>query len=208
MLKKWLFSVMLICFPLISYSATVLVVGDSLSAAYGIPIEKGWVALLQERLDHVEPLRHKVVNASTSGDTTQNGRDKLSGLLLKYNPAVTIIQLGGNDALRGLSLNVMQENLTAMVKRAKAQHSKVLLVGVPMLPNYGAAFIERFQQVYVEVAVDQQVQTVKNLLDKVGGYPKLMQADGIHPNEKAQQQLLDNIWPTLLLLMKAHQAKP
>ena len=196
MLKKLLFTIFLAFLPLISLANTILIVGDSLSAGYGIDVNKGWVALLQQRLNTEKP-NYKVINASTSGDTTQNGLDKLPALLTKYHPEITIIQLGGNDGLRGLSLLKMSENLSTMIHLSTQQHSKVLLMGVPMLPNYGPDFITRFQQVFINVAKAHKVAIVSNFVKKIDTHPDFMQADGVHPNAKAQQLMLDNIWPTL-----------
>lgn len=204
MLKKSLLTLLLVFLPLTTLANTILIVGDSLSAGYGVDAGKGWVALLQQRLNNVPGNKFKVVNASISGDTTQNGLDRLPALLKQYHPEITIIQLGGNDGLRGLSLQKMSENLVTMIKISKEQHSKVLLLGVPMLPNYGADFIKRFQRCFVDVAKAQKVRLVSDFVQKIGGHPDLMQADGIHPNTKAQAQMLDNVWPTLSSMISAH----
>ncbi len=201
MLKKLLFTICLALTPLLSLANTILIVGDSLSAGYGIEPNKGWAALLQQRLNAKKQNHFTVINASTSGDTTQNGLDKLPALLKKYHPEITIIQLGGNDGLRGLSLQKMSENLSTMITLSKQQNSKVLLMGVPMLPNYGRDFIARFQQVFINVAKKNNIAIVNNFVKKIDNHPELMQADGIHPNAKAQQLMLDNTWPTLLNLI-------
>ena len=172
--------------------------GDSLSAGYGIDVNKGWVALLQQR---VNKKKITVTNASTTGDTTQNGLDKLPAFLAKYHPSITIIQLGGNDGLRGLSLEKMAENLTAMIKMSNTQHSKVLIIGVPMFPNYGAEFIQHFEQVFVDVGKTQHVPVVNNILEKVADKPLLMQLDKIHPKAQGQKQMLENVWPKLAPLI-------
>jgi len=200
MLRKLLFSIVLASLPLLTYANTILILGDSLSAGYGIDVNKGWVALLKQRLNTEKP-NYQVINASTSGDTTQNGLDKLPALLKKYHPEITIIQLGGNDGLRGLSLTKMSENLSTMIHLSKQQHSKVLLIGVPMLPNYGPEFITRFQQVFVNVAKKNNIAIISNFVKKIDTHPELIQSDGIHPNVKAQQQMLDNIWPSLRSLI-------
>ncbi len=197
MFTKCLVTIILFLSPIACFASTILVVGDSISAGYGIDVDKGWVALLRQRVNINKANPTRVINASVSGDTTQNGVDKLPALLAKYQPSLTIIELGGNDGLRGLSLGQMKNNLSTMVKLAKSHHSKVLLIGVPMFPNYGAAFVKRFEQVFVEVATGEGVPLVSNLLNNIANHPDLMQSDHIHPKAEAQKQLLDNIWPSL-----------
>lgn len=181
-------------------TVTVLVVGDSLSAAYGIDRDDGWVALLEERLaDTGREVR--VVNASITGDTTRGGRTRLPDALSRHEPDVVVIELGGNDGLRGIPLAETRRNLAAMVEDARAAGARVLLVGVRLPSNYGAAFIERFQQVFHDVASEYDVPLVPKFLAGVGGDPSLMQDDGIHPNAAAQPKLLDNLWPKLQPLL-------
>jgi len=178
------------------YAGTILIIGDSLSAGYGIPPDRGWVSLLQKRLNQ-QGFAYTVVNDSISGDTTSNGLQRLSKSLDRYNPDITLIELGGNDGLRGISPSVMQENLTKMVQVIKKSGSKVVLVGVVLPPNYGRAYLTRFINAYRTVADQQDVHLVADILKGVGGNPKLMQKDRVHPTSKAQQKLLDNVWPTL-----------
>jgi acyl-CoA thioesterase-1 len=179
---------------------TILVVGDSLSAAFGIEARSGWVALLEQRLRESKS-DYKVINASLSGDTTAGGLARLPGLLAAHKPAVVIIELGGNDGLRGLSLDQMRHNLGGMTARAKASGARVLLVGVDLPPNYGARYTERFRRVFRETARVQGIALVPSILADVGADLTLMQADGIHPTAAAQPRLLDNVWPALRPLL-------
>ncbi len=180
----------------------ILVLGDSLSAAYGIAQEAGWVTLLQGRLRE-HGFDHEVVNASISGDTTAGGLTRLPDLLARHRPAILIIELGANDGLRGLKLGVPRENLTRMVQMGKAAGSQVLLVGIRLPPNYGAAYDRAFQAVFQDVAAAAGVPLVPFLLDGVTETPGLMQADGIHPAAAAQPQILDNVWPAVEPLLTA-----
>lgn len=179
---------------------TLLVVGDSLSAAYGMEMPSGWVALLGKRLQQEKP-GYRVVNASISGDTTASGLARMPRLLAEHKPAVVIIELGGNDGLRGLSLEQMKHNINAMVAKAKARRARVLLVGVELPPNYGKTYTERFQSIFREVAAGQGVPLVPSLLDGVAIRDDLMQPDRIHANAGAQPRLLENVWPHLRPLL-------
>lgn len=175
------------------YGQTLLVVGDSISAAYGLEMERGWVALLQQRLTE-RGLSYQVVNASISGDTSAGGRNRLPALLQQHQPSVVVIELGGNDGLRGLPLANLQANLRAMVQLAKQQDAQVILLGMRIPPNYGARYTEGFYQVFQKVAEQESVPVVDFFLENVGGVPGMVQADGIHPTEQAQPILLDNAW--------------
>ena len=181
----------------------VLVLGDSLSAEYGLPRGKGWVALLQQRLQAQSSKAH-VVNASISGDTSSGGRSRLPALLKQHHPATVVIELGGNDALRGLALQSSQSNLTAMVRAARTAGAKVLLVGMQVPPNYGAAYAQQFAEMFNKVAQTEQVPLVPFLLAGFGeaaDTDQWFQADRIHPNLKAQPRMLDNVWPELKKLL-------
>lgn len=180
----------------------LLVLGDSLSAGYGIALEQGWVNLLQARIDAAE-LPYRVVNASISGDTTAGGLTRLSRLLDEHRPAVLVIELGANDGLRGFSPARIEASLGKMIEMAQAAGAKVLLVGVRMPPNYGAAYSERFQRVFADAAARHGVALTAELLNGVAEVPALMQADGLHPRATAQPRLLDNVWPDLLPLLQA-----
>jgi acyl-CoA thioesterase-1 len=185
-------------------AAGVLVVGDSLSAEYGLRRGSGWVALLQQKLS-TEPGRHSVVNASISGDTTSGGRSRLGALLRQHKPRVLIIELGGNDALRGLPLAMTEDNLRAMVRAGKQAGAQVLLLGMQMPPNYGAKYSADFAALYSRVAKDSRSGLLPFFLKGVADRPdptEWFQADRIHPNEQAQQRMLDNVWPELKKLLK------
>lgn len=182
----------------------ILVLGDSISAEYGIARGSGWVALLEQRLAR-EQIAARVLNASVSGDTTAGGRSRLPALLKAHRPAVVVIELGGNDALRGLSLEMTEANLTAMTQAAQAAGAKVLLAGMQMPPNYGADFGRRFFALYPQVAKAQRAALVPFLLKGVadGDHAQaLFQPDRIHPKAAAHPIILDNVWPELRRLLK------
>ena len=184
-------------------SAVILVVGDSLSAEYGIARGAGWVALLQKRLE-LERRGARVINASISGDTTAGGRSRLGALLIQHKPTHVIIELGGNDALRGLPIASTRDNLLAMTKAAQGAGAQVLLVGMQVPPNYGKAYTDAFAGVFVEVSQSAQAALVPFLLKGVADSPKadeLFQADRIPPREAAHPLMLDNVWPALLRLL-------
>lgn len=176
--------------------STLLVVGDSISAGFGLDTQQGWVDLLGERLKQ-QGSDLEVVNASISGDTSAGGLARLPALLAEHRPALVIIELGGNDGLRGQPPEQLQQNLAAMIADSRQQGAKVLLLGMQLPPNYGARYTKSFAQVYSDLAASADVPLVDFFLQGVGGQPQLMQADGIHPNAKAQPQLLENVWPTL-----------
>jgi acyl-CoA thioesterase-1 len=181
----------------------ILVVGDSLSAEYGIARGAGWVALLQQRLDK-QGRGARVVNASISGDTTAGGRSRLQTLLQLHKPSHVLIELGGNDALRGLPIASTRDNLTAMVRSAQGSGARVLLLGMQVPPNYGKAYTDAFAGVFTEVAQATKAAVVPFLLKGVADSPKadeLFQADRIHPREAAHPLMLDNVWPELVRLM-------
>ena len=171
----------------------ILVVGDSISAGYGLPSGAGWVVLLQKKLQ-AEHFPHRVVNASISGDTTAGGRERLAALLAQHRPAITIIELGGNDGLRGGSLDAMHDNLGAMVAAAQKAGSKVLLVGIRLPPNYGPTYVQRFAATFGDVARARKVSLVPFLFEGFGENNAMFQPDGIHPTAAAQEKLLDNVW--------------
>lgn len=183
----------------------LLIVGDSLSAEYGLQRGTGWAALLQQRLDARQP-GWQVVNASISGDTTAGGQSRLATLLQQHRPAVVVIELGGNDALRGLPLEMTRDNLRAMARAARQAGARVLLLGMQVPPNYGARHAEQFRQLYAEVAKAEKAALLPFFLAGVadGANPTaLFQADRIHPNEAAQPRMLENVWPELRRLISA-----
>jgi acyl-CoA thioesterase I len=182
-----------------SSSRTLMVVGDSLSAEYGLRRGTGWVALLEKRLA-LEKITAKVINASISGDTTSGGRSRLPALLTTHKPTHVIIELGGNDALRGLPLSMTEANLNAMTEAAQKSGAKVLLLGMQVPPNYGADYSKQFSSAFDKVAKARKVPLVPFFLQGVadGADPlKLFQNDRIHPKEEAHPMMLDNVWPTL-----------
>ncbi len=181
-------------------AATVLVVGDSISAAFGLETQEGWVTLLEERLREHNP-EFKVVNASISGETTGGGLARFPQLLSEHQPDYVIIELGGNDGLRGLSLTQMSSNLTRMVQQAKQQDAVVLLLGMRLPGNYGQRYTEAFYNVYQQIAEQEDVAVVDFFLAGVGGEEGMMQADGAHPTQMAQPLLLDNAWQRLAPLL-------
>lgn len=183
---------------------TVLVVGDSLSAEYGIARGSGWVALLQERLAQ-QKKPWTAVNASISGDTTSGGRSRLAGLLRQHQPAIVVIELGGNDALRGLPLQSSTDNLRHMVQAAKASGAQVLLLGMQVPPNYGQSYARKFAGMFVEIAREQKAALVPFLLKGIADGPDaaaLFQADRIHPRAEAHPRMLENVWPSLEPLLR------
>ena len=189
---------------LASSAGTILVLGDSISAEYGLPRGAGWVTLMEQRLAKTAST-WAVVNASISGDTTAGGRSRLPPLLAQHQPKVLIIELGANDALRGLSMNATQDNLLAMTRMAQAQGTKVLLLGMQMPPNYGPVLMKAFEQVFVNVARQTKALRVPFLLKGIADAAEpfaLFQDDRIHPNAKAQPIMLDNVWPELKKLLK------
>ena len=183
--------------------AAILVVGDSLAAEYGLRRGSGWVALLQQRLER-EQLPARMVNAGISGDTTSGGRSRLPALLRQHQPAVVVIELGGNDALRGLPLESTRENLATMARLSREAGAQVLLVGMEMPPNYGATYTQRFRELFAEVAKAEKTALVPFLLKGVADRPDALdffQSDRIHPNESAQAIMADNVWPELRKLL-------
>lgn len=181
-------------------AGTLLVVGDSISAAFGLDSRQGWVALLEKRLNE-EGFEHSVVNASISGDTSAGGAARLSALLAEHKPELVIIELGGNDGLRGQPPAQLQQNLASMVEKSQQAGAKVLLLGMKLPPNYGVRYTTAFAEVFPKVAETSGAALVPFVLEGIGGVPSMMQADGIHPNVTAQPVLLDNVWPTLKSLL-------
>jgi len=179
----------------------IVVLGDSLSAAYGLPMERGWVALLQDRLTGGN-IGYRVVNASVSGDTTGAGLTRLPKILERHRPAVVVVALGANDGLRGIPTRQIDESLSSLVRLARGAGAQVLLVGVRLPPNYGAAYTEAFQATLRAVAEAEQVPLVPDLLAGVAEDWRLMQADGLHPTAEAQPRILDNLWPALVPVLQ------
>ena len=178
----------------------LLIVGDSISAAYGLAPGAGWVDLLTARLA-AQRFPHRVVNASITGDTTAGGRARLPALLAKNKPAIVILELGGNDGLRGGDLAAMRENLATMVTTAERAGARVLVVGMRLPPNYGTTYVREFSALFASVASARKVPLVPFFFEGFGERNELFQADRIHPTASAQPLLLDNVWPVLLPLL-------
>jgi len=181
--------------------SAVLVLGDSLSAGHDIEITEGWVHLLAERLGGSAGA-HQVINASVSGETTRGGLDRLASALARHVPLVVVIELGGNDGLRGLQLGETAKNLRALVAQSLQAGARVLLVGIELPPNYGPAYTTKFREIYVELGAEFNLALVPSLLEGVALVPALMQDDGIHPRAQAQLRLLENVWPYLEPLLE------
>ncbi|WP_374334858.1 arylesterase [Leeia sp.] len=181
-----------------AHAATILVLGDSLSAGYGLQRDQGWVDLLSKKVAG----QHQVVNASVSGETSAGGRSRVAALLQQHRPGIIIVELGGNDALRGLPLNTTTDNLSAIVQLSQQAGAKVLLVGMQMPANYGKAYNEKFSAVYRQVSEQRQVRLMPLFLAPLAGKREAFQADGIHPVAAAQPLLLEAIWPYLKPLLK------
>jgi acyl-CoA thioesterase-1 len=185
-----------------SAAGPILVIGDSLSAEYGIARGSGWVELLRGRLRD-RGLQRAVVNASVSGETTAGGRARIEGLLRRQQPAFVIIELGGNDALRGLDLNATRANLLDMIRRSQQAGARVLLLGMKVPPNYGKSYSDAFERVFVDVARETNVPLVPFFLDGLADRLEYFQPDRIHPNESAQPRMMDNVWPALDRLLQS-----
>lgn len=193
----------LVFFATCAYSAskTVLVLGDSLSAEYGIARGAGWVTLLEQRVK-AEQIDASIVNASISGETTSGGKARLAELLGQHRPSIVVIELGGNDGLRGLPLAAAEANLRAMIHESQKAKAKVLLVGMQIPPNYGREYADRFSGLYQKLSKEAKVPLVPFLLEGVASRPQLFQADRIHPLAEAQPIMLNNIWPHLKSLLQ------
>lgn len=178
-----------------AHSLTILILGDSLSAAYNLPREDGWVALLRKRLTEQAPDHHwQIINASISGETTSGGLSRLPGLLMKHHPDWVLIELGANDGLRGLPLNAIRANLHKLVAESQQAGAKVVLLGIMLPPNYGPLYAEPFAQMFRQLAADEQLPLVPFLLAGVATDPMVMQADGLHPTSDGEPKVLDNVW--------------
>ena len=180
---------------------TLLVFGDSLSAAYGISEEQGWVTLLATRINS-ENWPYRVVNGSVSGETTTGGLERLPAMLDSYQPDLVILELGGNDGLRGLPLNLMKSNLKQKIELIQSSGGDVLLAGIQIPPNYGPRYTEPFFATFGEIAEEESLPLVPFLIDGIPQQPELMQNDGIHPKAEAQYMILDNVWPLLEPLLE------
>lgn len=187
--------------PPVVAPATILVMGDSLSAGYGIKVENGWVALLGRRLAE-QGYEYRLINASVSGETSGGGKVRLPGLLNIHKPAIVILELGANDGLRGLPTAQLRSNLDAMINAAQQSGAKVLLVGMQLPPNYGPSYTEGFKVVFTGLARTRHVALLPFLMEGVALDAGLMQADNLHPNEQGQPHLLESVWSKLRPLLK------
>ncbi|MCP4048213.1 MAG: arylesterase [Gammaproteobacteria bacterium] len=174
----------------------LLVLGDSLSAGYGMDRQHSWVHLLELRLEQNGHSFH-ILNSSISGDTTQGGLARLPRLIDRYQPEIIIIELGGNDGLRGINPDVTRQNMTRMIQYSQQAGAKVLLTGIRLPPNYGAAYLQQFESIYTDLAAEYDTLLVPFFMDGVVFEPGMLQADGIHPNETGQPVLLENVWTIL-----------
>jgi len=201
---QMMLTAMLASFAMSAHSAskTIVVLGDSLSAEYGLERGRGWVGLLQKRLQ-TEHIQASVVNASISGETTSGGRARLQPLLDRHHPDIVIIELGANDALRGLPLAATRDNLRTMISNAQKAGARVLLIGMQIPPNYGAQYTRQFAALYPEVAKESKSALVPFMLAGVVEHADLFQADRIHPTAEAHPIILKNIWPELKRLLTA-----
>ena len=190
------FGIITICsLPAFASAKTILILGDSLSAGYGIDVKQGWVNLLQQRLDQQYPKQHKVVNASVSGETTSGALARLPKLLQTYQPEIVVIELGGNDGLRGQPPQMIQKNLAQLVQLSQKQQASVLLFGMKIPPNYGTAYSSAFEKNYKVVSQQYKVKLLPFFLEGIAGHKNLIQNDQIHPNAKAQPILLNLAYP-------------
>lgn len=197
-MRRWLKcgALALLCWTQGALAGTVLVVGDSISAAFGLETSQGWVHLLQERLVEGDE-SWRVVNASISGDTTAGGLARLDPLLEEHTPEVVILELGGNDGLRGQSPVQLKQNLATMVRKSQEAGAKVLILGMRLPPNYGHRYTTAFAEVFPKVAQETGAALVPFVLEGAAGVPSMMQGDGVHPTAEAQPVLLENVWPAL-----------
>jgi len=201
-MKKFISALLVCLFTLpVFANNSILIIGDSLSAGYGIDTNLGWVNLLRNKLQQ-NGYHYDVINSSISGDTTSQGLARLPGALKQFKPQITIIELGGNDGLRGLPIATIKNNLNQMISLIKKTNSHVLLIGVRLPPNYGLAYTNQFHQLFVSLAQQNKISIVPFFLQNIDQDYSLMQADHIHPIAKAQSAMLNNIWPTLEKLLK------
>ncbi len=187
--------------PAFATNPKILIYGDSLSAAYGIPQQQGWAALLKKKLAQ-EKLTYEVINASISGETTDSGLTRLASTIRQVKPTIIILELGANDGLRGLPIKNMRNNLSAMIQLCKKSGIKVLLLGMKIPPNYGVQYTKEFSQTYAQLGKQHKVALLPFMLENVAARPDLIQADGLHPNALGQPIILENIWPELKKLLK------
>jgi len=182
---------------------TIMVFGDSLSAGYGLPQDAGWVSLLKRRLQTVSQV--SVINNSISGETAMGGRSRIEQALKTHRPDIVIIELGGNDGLRGASIDSIRENLEAIIEACQRHKATVLLAGMQLPPNYGMTYTQKFQDIYPQLAKRHGIKLVPFLLDGFGSKREFFQADGVHPTVQAQEKIVDNVWKVLRTMLKSQQ---
>lgn len=200
-MKKILVLLLFLIFTLPVFGKnTILILGDSLSASYGIGTQEGWVNLLRKKIKD-EKLDYRVINSSASGDTTSNGLERLPSEIKRYQPSILIIELGGNDGLRGLQPSLIKRNLQAIITLGQQANSKILLLATRLPPNYGPVYINQFQKIYRELAVENNILLIPNFLKNVDEITALMQPDRLHPKQEAQQIILNNVWEGLSKLV-------
>jgi len=176
---------------------TILIVGDSLSAGYGIDVDQSWATLLQSRLEE-QGYEHRVVNASIGGETTEGGATRIDQELESFSPALVILELGGNDGLRGIPANRMQDNLESIILKSEASGAAIVMLGIRIPTNYGRRYREAFEQVFRDLATQYDIPWIEFFMEGIAFDEDLMQSDGIHPNATAQPLLLDNAWPIIM----------
>ncbi|WP_180020632.1 arylesterase [Acinetobacter sp. YH16044] len=196
-LLSYLLAIALMFCPMLLSAKTIMILGDSLSAGYGVSVQQGWVHLLQKRLDQQYPKQHKVVNASVSGETTSGALARLPKLLQTHRPDLVVIELGGNDGLRGQPPAQIQKNLEQLIQKSQQAKSKVILFGMKIPPNYGKAYSQAFENNYQVLSQQYKVKLLPFFMQGVAGHKNLMQQDQIHPNAKAQPILLNNAYPLI-----------
>ena len=195
-MRKLFFLILFSCAAATSWAnpPTVMVFGDSLSAGYGVDIDQSWTALLQARLT-TQGYEHRVVNASITGETTEGGASRIASALEKFSPQLVILELGGNDGLRGFPTSRMKDNLSKIIEASRASGASVVLLGIRIPTNYGQRYTQAFENVYRELASEFDIPWIEFFMEGIALNAELMQDDGIHPNTKAQALLLDNAWP-------------
>lgn len=193
---RLLLAFLVILTPAVAAAQSILVLGDSLSAGYGVPEGRGWVALMRQRVEQRLP-GTEVINASISGETTQGGLTRLPALLSRHKPDLVVVELGANDGLRGTPLPLIRQNLLQLIRLSQDAGARVLLIGMRLPPNYGPRYTDGFHKLFADVAQARQVPDVPFLMDGVALDRSLLQSDGLHPTEAAQPRLLENVWPYL-----------
>jgi len=194
-------------FPAISAATTILVFGDSISAGYGLPQNAGWVSLLARKVAQVAP-DYKVVNASISGETAAGGRRRIASALAQHKPSIVVLELGGNDGLRGARPEAIKADLEAIVAAAKNHPAQVVLVGMRLPPNYGGTYVRQFQEIYDSIAKKHALALAPFLFEGFGDRQEFFQSDGIHPTREAQPIMLDTVWKALAPLLNARAPAP